>query len=148
MNLRLKPIYRNLTVLLGVIILSCFFLGKYERGVSPHDSVVFFYPSWPCGECPPFLVLTADDVRNAQFVGEDSRVFVNGEDLWGKANNYDFFLCKGQYKQSVRMFLWECFVADSESECSKPFFDADECELIAPGKELLHRKDKLMERLE
>lgn len=125
----------------------------YEWEISPEHTLVFHDPLWACDNvCPPFIILQTDGGREAG-EGQATRIFLHDKDLNRGGSGFErgrFFFCRGRFKKSVPVLVWEFVELRLESALNDPvtgrFFAAEYCENIAPTPEQKSAARKYVEQ--
>lgn len=74
---------------------------------SEEYTVIFEDPLWACDNiCPPFLIVEVNDKSAMPMVGETTRVFLNGKDLYYRdVKKLGLtFSCTGKFKNTQQMY--------------------------------------------
>ncbi|MDR3362167.1 MAG: hypothetical protein LBO64_04940 [Desulfovibrio sp.] len=96
--------------------------------------ISLWYPKWACGDCPDMLVIESENDELDRFIGNHVYLCVQGI-FWDKKYNYDErygdnqykLICKGRFKKSIRMKIYEADSIIEAFNAQGDFFDAEIC---------------------
>ena len=110
-----------------------------EWGVSAPQTISIYFPGWACGEgMPPYLLVETDDAATAKEIGKHIRIS-NDETL--DFGEYFFAECRGRFKNSLAMLIWEHDVmrlegwGPEELPVTGRYFNAEHCKSKEPSLE-------------
>lgn len=122
--------------------------ANIEWGLSSPQNITIYFPRWACGEAqPPYLLVETDGIDSASLVGTHIRI--QNDDALEFDESY-FAECRGRFKSSLDMLIWEHEVMHVEGWYSRGqtvtgrFFDAESCKATVPALGQSLKADELM----
>ena len=115
---------------------------------SAPQTIHVYFPRWACGEgMPPYLLVGTDDTATVPEIGNHIRF---GNDDAVNFGEHFFAVCRGRFRNSLAMLIWEHGIlriegwGSDEISVTGRFFQADFCEPQEPSLEQYLRIDELM----
>ena len=110
-----------------------------EWGASAPQVISVYFPRWACGEgMPPYLLVETDDAATVGETGKHIRI--SNDEILDFGEHF-FAECRGRFKNSLAMLIWEHEVmrlegwGPDELPLTGRFFEADRCEAGEPSLE-------------
>ncbi len=159
------------TALLLLALFSAYHLGLLHRaafkiatatgiewGESSPQTISLYFPRWACGGgMPPYLLVETDDAATSPMVGRHIRGGGLGyDDIGIDFGEHFFVVCRGRFKNTLAMLIWEHqMIHGEEGWCDEDFpatggcfFQADSCEPVEPSPEQSFKIRELMKAYE